>query len=385
MVTSYCLIATVESKYLDENYPKTVREDAHLDTAQLIQKYKYPIETHYVTTRDDYILCLHRIPKPKASPVLLMHGLLDSSATWILMGPDKSLGYYLHDNGYDVWLGNVRGSRYSRNHTTLKPDSDMEFWQFGWHEIGIYDLPALIDYILNVSGYKKLSYFGHSQGTTAFWVLCSMQPNYNEKINIMLALAPVAYMKHIKTPLISYLREFVKASEGRIFEFLPRTELMFQMCFTSRLSESMCVEIYKQMLGNDGEQTNATMYPVMIGHVPAGCNFKQFVHYLQLQQNDRFCQYDYGPQENMLRYNHTIPPDYPLDKVTVPVGLFYCLNDNLSRDLDVKRLAKMLPNVVENILYPYEMWNHITPLWGIDARELAHGRMLELLREYSLK
>ena len=115
----------------------------------------------------------------------------------------------------------------------------------------------MIDYILNVSGFKKLSYFGHSQGTTAFWVLCSLQPAYNEKINIMLALAPVAYMKHIKAPIINYVHGFVKASEERIFEFLPRTELMFQMCFTSKLSESMCAEVFKQMLGNDGEQTNA--------------------------------------------------------------------------------------------------------------------------------
>lgn len=163
----------------------------------------------------------------------------------------------MHDNNYDVWLGNARGNRYSRNHTTFKPNSDIKFWQFDWHEIGVYDLPATIDYILNVTGFQKLSYFGHSQGTTAFWVLCSLQPAYNEKILIMQALAPVAFMKHIRTPLINYFRKFVRASEGRIFEFLPHTQLMFQMCFSSKLSENMCTEMYKQILGNDGEQTNS--------------------------------------------------------------------------------------------------------------------------------
>lgn len=128
-----------------------------------------------------------------------------------------------------------------------------------------------------------------------------------------------------------------------------------------------------------------TMYPVILGHLPAGCNFKQFAHYLQLQESDRFCQYDYGSQENVARYGDNLPPAYPLNKVKVPVGLFYCQNDNLSTDVDVKRLAELLPNVVENILYPYEKWNHITPLWGVDARQLAHKRMLELLKEYSLK
>lgn len=47
-----------------------------------------------MTTKDEYILAMHRIPKPGAPPVFLMHGLLDSSATWIIMGPEKALGKF---------------------------------------------------------------------------------------------------------------------------------------------------------------------------------------------------------------------------------------------------------------------------------------------------
>ena len=41
-------------------------------------------------------------------------------------------GFVLADNGYDVWLGNYRGNRYSRRHLTLNPDSlwNSDFWQF---------------------------------------------------------------------------------------------------------------------------------------------------------------------------------------------------------------------------------------------------------------
>ncbi|XP_023300850.2 lipase 1-like [Lucilia cuprina] len=374
--------AYVQAKYLEDNYPKKVIEDAHLDTAQLIEKYKYPIETHYVTTNDNYILRLHRIANPKAPPILFMHGLVDSSATWVLMGPNKAPAYYFFDNGYDVWLGNSRGNRYSRNHTTLDPNTDQEFWKFSWHEIGFYDLPIIIDHILKETGFKKIAYFGHSQGTTAFWVLCSLQPQYNEKITVMHALAPVAYLKHIKTPLIKHFREFAKASKDRVREFLPRNVMMFQMCFISQMTENMCIQFLNQLMGNDGEQTNSTMYPVIFGHVPAGCNLKQFDHYLQIVKNDRFCQYDYEREENMKRYNHSIPPVYPLEKVIVPVGLHYTYNDYLSSDIDVKRLAEKLPNVVENVLYPYKTWNHISMLWGVDARRLAHERMLKLLKKY---
>lgn len=59
---------------------------------KLIRKYGYPSETHTVVTKDGYILEMHRIPKKGAQPVLLMHGILDTSATWVLMGPKSGLG-----------------------------------------------------------------------------------------------------------------------------------------------------------------------------------------------------------------------------------------------------------------------------------------------------
>ena len=68
----------------------------------------------------------------------------------------------LSDLGYDVWMCNARGNRYSKNHTSLNSDY-MEFWDFTFHEMGKYDLPANIDYILAKTGYDQLHYVGHSQ------------------------------------------------------------------------------------------------------------------------------------------------------------------------------------------------------------------------------
>lgn len=44
-------------------------------------------------------------------------------------------------------MGNARGNMFSRNHTTLNPN-EPEFWKFSIHELGVIDLPAMIDYIL---------------------------------------------------------------------------------------------------------------------------------------------------------------------------------------------------------------------------------------------
>lgn len=61
-----------------------------------------------------------------------------------------------------MWLGNSRGSKYSRAHASLNPDKDVKFWQFSWQEMAIHDLPAMIDYVREVAGVEKVSYIGHS-------------------------------------------------------------------------------------------------------------------------------------------------------------------------------------------------------------------------------
>lgn len=52
---------------------------------------------HNVKTEDGYILEVHRIAAPGKQPVLLMHGMLDSSATWVILGPERALGNILQN------------------------------------------------------------------------------------------------------------------------------------------------------------------------------------------------------------------------------------------------------------------------------------------------
>ena len=94
--------------------------------------------------------------------VFLQHGLMDSSFAWINNGPNKSIAFILTDKGFDVWLGNSRGNRYSNKHRKYT-DVSKDFWDFTWDEMALYDLPSSINYALNISKASKLGYVGHSQ------------------------------------------------------------------------------------------------------------------------------------------------------------------------------------------------------------------------------
>ena len=81
-----------------------------LKVLQILSYWGYPGEEHHVVTRDGYNLTIHRIPHGRSQPatkgvIFLQHGLLCSSADFILNLPSQSLGFMLADHGYDVWLG----------------------------------------------------------------------------------------------------------------------------------------------------------------------------------------------------------------------------------------------------------------------------------------
>lgn len=66
----------------------------------VIKFFGYPVEVHNVITSDGYILEMHRIMGSpyseknvtKKIPALLMHGLIESSGCWVLMGKELGLG-----------------------------------------------------------------------------------------------------------------------------------------------------------------------------------------------------------------------------------------------------------------------------------------------------
>lgn len=61
--------------------------------------------------------------------VFLQHGLFDSADCWVVNTKEKSPAFILAEMGYDVWLGNSRGNKYSVGHVDpfIKPEDFNDF------------------------------------------------------------------------------------------------------------------------------------------------------------------------------------------------------------------------------------------------------------------
>jgi lysosomal acid lipase/cholesteryl ester hydrolase len=76
-----------------------------------------------------------------------MHGIEDSALQWVMNSPENAPAFKFSREGFDVWMGNNRGNDFSLKHVNLT-SSQKEFWDFDQEEMGNYDVPAFVEYVL---------------------------------------------------------------------------------------------------------------------------------------------------------------------------------------------------------------------------------------------
>lgn len=366
---------------------------------EMIAAAGYPAETHSVVTKDGYILKVHRIPHGKDKrgrnnsrpTVFLMHGLLSSSADWVVTGPEQALAYLLADEGYDVWMGNFRGNTYSNRHANSTLDK-LAYWSFSWDEMAEHDLPTMLAHMQEVSGQQKFFYIGHSMGTLTYYTACNYAPWIANSTRLMVGYGPHTRVPHMTSPLFKVMAYFVK--EGKwilehlgIYNFLPSnwlTEFVAsEVCDVEMATQSLCRNMMYLMAGYNNNEMNETALPYIVGHAPAGTSTLNMLHYAQSVNTGAWSGYDLGNEAaNMQRWNSSTPPNYRYDVVTAPVALHWSLNDWLVVPQDAADLASKLPNVVLNHEVAEAAYTHLDFLWGIHNRKLLYGPTLEFMKKY---
>eukprot|EP00199_Chlamydomonas_sp_CCMP681_P000452 CAMPEP_0119105146 /NCGR_PEP_ID=MMETSP1180-20130426/3189_1 /TAXON_ID=3052 ORGANISM="Chlamydomonas cf sp, Strain CCMP681" /NCGR_SAMPLE_ID=MMETSP1180 /ASSEMBLY_ACC=CAM_ASM_000741 /LENGTH=472 /DNA_ID=CAMNT_0007090129 /DNA_START=54 /DNA_END=1472 /DNA_ORIENTATION=- len=364
----------------------------------------------------------------QGKPVLLQHALLDSSAGWLVLGPEKGLGFMLARAGFDVWMTNVRGNRYSRNHTTLTP-SDSAFWAFSFDDHAAEDLPASVMMVLRETGVSSVPYIGYSQGTTMLLAALSSQPSLATKINVALLLAPVAFVGHITSAPFKALAGHDiagKLTRWKVTEFGAHSEsttpYAIRFC---NMAPQLCIRWLQALCGANPEgNIDRGLLPAVMTYLPSGTSVQNLVHWGQAVSNAGkgpvgMRMFDWGtdcsdgtgegvsgdvsydksggrrsrslrslwstapskPRNcNQRMYNAMEPPAYNLTNIETPLVLFTGGADALSDPEDVQLLLAALPPRVVIGHSHYENYAHLDFGLGSDAHQRVYPDIIRALQ-----
>nr|XP_060624748.1 lysosomal acid lipase/cholesteryl ester hydrolase-like [Anolis sagrei ordinatus] len=396
VIIAVCLwqgIVSLRGRYTSEEpaVKYNVNPECFLNVTKIIQLYGYPSEEHHVETEDGYILTVIRIPhgrhngtnKGSRPTVYLQHALIGDASHWVSNQPQKSLGFILADAGYDVWLGNSRGNTYSLNHKTLTT-KEQKFWEFSFHEMGYYDIPAVINFILKKTAQEQLYFVGHSEGSTAGFIAFSTWPKLAEKVKVFFALAPPTAVPFATTPLTILARlsettlRMIFGNKGAFQYPTYFRNLFTKICvYSPRLSSNIMFFV----AGYNAPNLNMSRLDIYAAHSPAGTSVQNGLHWCQNHRSKSFRAYDYGcAEKNMEKYNQTAPPIYKIENIKIPIAIWTGGQDLFV----VPKDAAMLSSQISNLIYEKHIpeWQHLDFIWGMDAPERLYMDIIKIAKKF---
>ncbi|XP_077608006.1 lipase member N isoform X2 [Crocuta crocuta] len=369
-LTTTCLLCGTLNAGSFFNLENEANPEVWMNISEIITYNGYPSEEYEVTTQDGYILSINRIPHGRGDArstgprpvVYLQHALFADNASWLENYANGSLGFLLADAGYDVWMGNSRGNTWSRRHKTLSVTEE-KFWAFSFDEMAKYDLPRIVDFIVNKTGEEKLYFIGHSLGTTIGFVAFSTMPALAQRIKMNFALGPVVSFKYptgIFTSFFLLPSSVIKHFFGTKGFFLedkmgkvPSTKIC-----NNRILWVICSEMMSLWAGANKKNMNVSRMDVYMSHAPTGSSIQNILHIKQSR-----------------------PPLYDLTAMRVPTAIWTGGNDVLVTPQDVARILPQIRNLRYFDLLPD--WNHFDFIWGLDAPQRVYRKIIDLMKSYS--
>ncbi|KAL3276452.1 hypothetical protein HHI36_011833 [Cryptolaemus montrouzieri] len=318
----------------------------YAEVPQIILQRNYSLETYYTVTEDGYILKTFRIlPKGETKGLIFLeHSFVANAEIWVDKG-DLSLGLYLLDKGYEVWLGNLRGSKYSNTHLNYTM-SDFEYWDFSFHEQGYYDMKSQFDLVQRITNRNDIVFISYSMAGTSSIAYASLRPNHAK--NSLKAIINIGSLIHISNmqgaarDVANILEntKILKIMQWLRIGWLPYGSVLSffkNIACNSHPFRSLCIIAHEPMIGFSKTEMDASNVPIILQKFPDGASVKSLNHYLQMYYSGGKMQlYDYGPEENMRLYNSTKPPLYPLRNINVPVFTYHGTEDFFTNSKDIE-------------------------------------------------
>ncbi|KAG9312007.1 Alpha/Beta hydrolase protein [Chiua virens] len=376
----------------EEGFASAIR--AAKDFAELCALYGYEHEEHVVLTRDGYVLTLHRIPWRKGEDtarqaeadtgkpvVYLHHGLLMNSEVWVCLTEEaRCLPFVLAEQGFDVWLGNNRGNKYSKKSIHHKPNSS-KFWNYSLDEFAWYDIPDSIEYILALTGAGGLGYVGFSQGTAQAFAALSVNPELNEKVNVLVALAPAMSPAGLAAPVVDAL---MKASPTSVYLVFGRKAILssvatWQAIFYPPIFTSIIDASLRFLFSWDSRNITTTQKTAAYAHLYSYASVKSVVHWFQIMRESAFQMFDdditvFSASANSGKAYR--PTRFPTRNIETPILLLYGNRDSL---VDIEAMVDALP-VNGTRVKKLDGYEHLDILWGKDIDKDVFPEVVNALK-----
>ncbi|KAH8921157.1 alpha/beta-hydrolase [Atractiella rhizophila] len=335
-----------------------------------IRYWGYECELVEVETDDGFLVRLHHIlpkrhkdgsaPSIKGTPVLIVHGILSSSTTFVV-NEERSLAFYLLESGYDVWLGDIRGN-FKMKHKTFSR-LNPRYWSWSIKEIAIYDLPAMITHIYHHTG-KKVAYVGHSQGTGTLFLSLTrgLRPDVGKMLRCFVALGPAVYAGPVlKQFPFNILRKFKSRKLWGVLmgerEFIPIMSLVAGYLLPSWAFGHLAMPVFLDLFDCSPQNWVPRQIPKMFRAVPVP-NSSELLYYYMSTFSWKGCIFKTDHLEPW--WDHNFPP------LMIAYGKLDTLV--LGEPL-VQRIKEREPDVRLVKVVALENYDHLDLTWSVDAVE----------------
>lgn len=375
-------------------------DDTQKTLGEYILSYGYSFEKHKVLTPDGYILTLWRIPKKinerhkKSQPVLFLHGLLDNGFTWLFKDLKQNLPIMLADEGYDVWIGNNRGTLHAKEHINPKKfswkDPFNEYWDFSLDHLAAIDVHVMIDYVCDITGYNQIDYIGHSQGTAQFFIQSMLNPDYlNAHIRRYVALGAVLFVQNVPglfEKAVNWLRipDFFYNIGLKNIGMLPALTPLFSA--VARYFPRFVEIIVTTITGYTKRRNfDISRFPLLFLNEPGGSSAQNLLHWMQLMRCEEpsVKMFDFGLIGNLEHYGKSQPPDYnikALKSLEFPMYLFAGTKDSIVSAKDFETLIARLPK--DKVQHEYiDDYGHLDYVWANNAHLILYPKIIEFLKQ----
>ncbi|XP_042395868.1 uncharacterized protein LOC121986121 isoform X1 [Zingiber officinale] len=358
----------------------------------VITELGYPYEVVRVVTSDGYVLLLERIPRRDSGKVVyLQHGIFDTSMGWVSNGVVGSPAFAAFDQGYDVFLGNLRGL-VSREHVDTNISS-RKYWRYSINEHATKDIPAMIEKIHEIKTAElnelskpdsdevvrdqpyKLCAISHSLGGAVMlmYVITSRINLMPHRLSRLILLSPAGF--HDDSTIVFTLIEKVMLLLGPVIAaivpglYIPTR--FFRMLINKLARDfqnypavgGLVQTLISYVAGGDSSNWIGVLgLPHYNMYDMPGVSLYVALHLAQIKHSKKFIMFDHGSAAaNMKAYGTPEPLDLGqhYNLIGIPVDLVAGRKDKVIRPSMVKRHYALMRKADVDVSYKVFEYAHL--------------------------